>query len=82
MRWEEVRKLHPNSFVKISILESYVIDDSEYVLDLYLHYVIENSSDVFNELKRCNTKQIVYSTYHEDLVIKTSMCYGFRRKIK
>lgn len=34
MKWEEVRKIYPNSFVKIKILKSHVKDDIRFIDDM------------------------------------------------
>lgn len=41
MKWEEVRDLYPNQFVKFQVLKSHVEDDIEYVDKLALIVPIE-----------------------------------------
>ena len=31
MKWQEVRELYPNKFVKIEVIKSHIVDEKEYV---------------------------------------------------
>ncbi len=43
MKWEEVRKLYPDQYVKLTILDFYMADDKKIVTDVALINVIEDS---------------------------------------
>ena len=42
MKWEEVRKLYPDQYVKLNILDFHLVDDRKIVTDVALINVIED----------------------------------------
>ena len=50
MKWEEVRNLYPNQYVKLNILDFYLEDDKKIVTDVALINVIEDSKLATKEL--------------------------------
>ncbi len=51
MKWEEVRKLYPDQYVKLTILDFYMEDDKKIVTDVALINVIEDSKLATKELE-------------------------------
>lgn len=78
MKWEEVRKLYPNQYVKLNILEFYVEDDKKIVTDVALVNVIENSELATKELLKSKSNTIVYHTGSEKIAIEMRSPTGFR----
>jgi predicted MarR family transcription regulator len=78
MKWEEVRKLYPNQYVKLNILESYLEDDRKIVTDVALINVIEDSKVATKELLKSKGNTIVYHTGSEKIVIEMRTPTGLR----
>lgn len=70
LRWEEVRKLYPNQYVKLSVLDSRVEDDKKIVTDVALINVIENPQMATKELLRARGNTIVYHTGTDEIRIE------------
>jgi hypothetical protein len=81
MKWEEVRQLYPNKFVKLEILKSHVIDDKEYVDDVFVIKAISDNKEAMQEFINCKNKQVIYSTKNEDFIIDVVKHIGIRRGI-
>ena len=70
MKWEEVRNLYPNQYVKLNILDFYLEDDRKIVTDVALINVIEDSKLATKELLKSKGDTIVYHTGSEKIVIE------------
>ncbi|MCM3711474.1 hypothetical protein [Sporosarcina luteola] len=69
MEWEEVRKLYPNQYVKLSILAFHVEGDNKIVTDVALLNVIEDPKTATIELGHAKGDIIVYHTGTKEIVI-------------
>ena len=78
MKWEEVRNLYPNQYVKLNILDFYLEDDRKIVTDVALINVIENSKLVTKELLKSKGDTIVYHTGSDKIVIEMRTPTGLR----
>ncbi|MCJ7842161.1 hypothetical protein MUB24_14875 [Lederbergia sp. NSJ-179] len=78
MKWEEVRKLYPDQYVKLTILDFYLIDDRKIVTDVALINVIEDSKLATKELLKSKGNTIVYHTGSEKIVIEMRTPTGLR----
>lgn len=78
MKWEEVRKLYPDQYVKLTILEFYVEEDQKIVTDVALIDVIGNSELATKELLKSKSDTIVYHTGSEKITIEMRSPTGFR----
>lgn len=81
MKWEEIRNLYPNQFVKFEILESHIIEDKEFVDEIAFIKAISNGKDAMKEFINCKKGQLVYSTKHEEVVIELVKHVGIRRSV-
>ncbi|RCX13880.1 hypothetical protein DFR58_116116 [Anaerobacterium chartisolvens] len=81
MRWDEVRELYPNQFVKFEIVESHVIEDKEYVDEVALIKAVSDDREAIKEFISCGEGQFVYSTNNPDLVIELVKHVGIRRSL-
>jgi hypothetical protein len=81
MKWEEVRELYPNKFVKLEILESHIIDNKEYVDEVAFIKAIDDSKEAMKEFIKCKNKQVIYSTKNRDFIIDVVKHIGIRRSI-
>ena len=78
MKWGEVRKLYPDRYVKLNILDFYLEDDRKIVTDVALINVIEDSKLATKELLKSKGNTIVYHTGSEEIVIEMRTPTGLR----
>ena len=78
MEWSEVRKLYPNQYVKLSILEFHIEDNKKIVTDVALINIIEESKLATKELLKSKGNTIVYHTGSEKIVIELRTPSGLR----
>ncbi len=78
MEWSEVRKLYPNQYVKLSILEFHIEDNKKIVSDVALINIIEDSKLATKELLKSKGNTIVYHTGSEKIVIELRTPSGLR----
>ncbi|VEF47520.1 Uncharacterised protein [Bacillus freudenreichii] len=78
MKWEEVRKLYPDQYVKLNILDFHIEDDKKIVTDVALINVIENSKLATKELLQSKGDTIVYHTGPEEIVIEMRSPTGLK----
>lgn len=69
MKWQEVRELYPNKFVKIEVIESHMVDEKEYVDEVAVIKAIEDSKEAMREFVKCKNKEIIYSTKNKEFII-------------
>lgn len=70
MKWDEVRILYPDRFVKFEILESHVIDKKEYVDDVAVIKAVADGKEATKEFINCKEGQFVFSTKNTGVVIE------------
>ena len=78
MKWEDVRNLYPNQYVKLNILDFYLEHDRKTVTDVALINVIEDSKLATKELLKSKGDTIVYHTGSEKIVIEMRNPTGLR----
>lgn len=78
MKWEEVRKLYPDQYVKLNILDFYLENDRKIVTDVALIKVIENSKLATKELLHSKGNTLVYHTGSDKIVIEMRTPTGLR----
>lgn len=81
MKWDEVRTLYPERFVKFEILESHVIDNKEYVDDVAVIKAVTDGKEATKEFINSKEGQYVYSTKNETVIIELVKHAGIRRGI-
>lgn len=69
MKWNEVRKIYPNKFLKLEILESYIDKDKIVITDVNVIKVIEDNKQATKELLNCDESTVVYHTSNEVIEI-------------
>lgn len=63
MKWQKVRELYPNQFVKSEVLESRAaIGNKEYVDDVEVIKAVLDGKEAMKEFVNCKLGQLVYST--------------------
>ncbi|HEX3046538.1 MAG TPA: hypothetical protein VHY08_17405 [Bacillota bacterium] len=79
MKWSEVRKLHPDKYVKFGVLEYNTIDNKRYVDDIAVIKVIDDGKESMREFSQCKEGEFVYNTKKEQIVIEVVKYIGIRR---
>jgi hypothetical protein len=78
MKWEEVRKIYPNTFVKIRILGSHVKDNIRYIDEMEVIETYENDIEATRELVRAKDDIFIYHTSNEVIEVKIKQLFGYR----
>lgn len=78
MKWEDVRNLYPNHYVKLKILDFHLEDNRKIVTDVALINIIEDSKLATKELLKSKGDTIVYHTGSEKIVIEMRTPTGLR----
>ena len=80
MKWEEVRKLYPNQFVKFEIVESHIMENKEYVDDVAVIKGIVGDKEAMKEFVNRKEGQYIYSTKNKEVIIELVRYVGIRRR--
>lgn len=78
MRWEEVRRIYPDQYVKLQILESHVEGNTKFVDEVALIRAIQNPKEATKELLQSKDGVIVSHTGNEELKIEIRNLRGLR----
>ena len=81
MKWEEVRKIYPNRFVKLQILKSHIEDDVRYIDDMAAIQAFDDNNEATRELVRSINNILVYHTGREKIEVPIKRIFGFRGAI-
>ena len=78
MKWEEVRTIYPNKFVKLQILKSGIINNIRYIEDVAVVEAFDDDKKATRELVRSKDDIIVYHTANTKLEIEIKHILGYR----
>lgn len=78
MKWEEVRKIYPEKFVLLQVLESHVDGDKKYIDDVAIIRAIDDSKEATKELVNAKPGTIVYHTAKDKIEVLIRKRVGFR----
>ncbi|WP_425447927.1 hypothetical protein [Dethiothermospora halolimnae] len=78
MKWQEVRKLYPNKFVKIKILEAHVEGSYKIVDEMAVIQSFEDNKQATKELVRSKDDVVVYHTANKKIMIELRNIKGYR----
>ncbi|RCX13210.1 hypothetical protein DFR58_11828 [Anaerobacterium chartisolvens] len=78
MRWEEVRKIYPDKYVLLQVLESHVEGDKKYIDDVAIIRAIDDSKEATMELVNAKSGTIVYHTAKDKIEVLIRKRVGFR----
>jgi len=81
MKWEEVRRLYPNQFVKLRILGLRREGSREYVDDVAIVRSITDPAEATSELMKCRDDTLVYHTDNENIILEVRTRPGLRGAI-
>lgn len=82
MKWNEVRKLCPDTYVVLEELDSHIIDNKKYVDEVALVKTIEDSKEATRELVRSKGKQFVYHTANEEIIMEIVRKPGYKGAVR
>jgi hypothetical protein len=80
MRWDEVRRIYPNQFVKLQILASHIDKDKQYIDEVAVIGTVKEQNAT-KELLNCTEKTIVYHTKNENITLTIRKRIGLRRTV-
>lgn len=78
MKWEEVRKIYPDRFVLLQILESHIEGDRKYIDDVAIIRAIDDSKEATRELVHGKPGTLVYHTANQRIEVLIRTRVGFR----
>lgn len=78
MKWEEVRRIYPNQFVKLQILDYHMVDNMKIIDDMAVIKVFKDNKEATKELVRSTGNIIVYHTSNEIIEIEIKNVRSYR----
>ena len=78
MKWEEVRNIYPNKFVKVQILKSHIEDNVRYIDDMAVVQAFEDEKEATRELVRTKDDILVYHTGNDKIEVPIKQIFGYR----
>jgi hypothetical protein len=78
MKWEEVRKIYPNKFVKLQIIESHLDGNIRYIEDMAVIKAFDDNKEATRELVRAKDDILVYHTGNEKIQVEIKKIFGYR----
>lgn len=81
MKWDEVRAIYPNQFVKFEVLQSDKFDDQEVISEVAVIGPVHDE-DATYELLNSKNNTLVYHTSNDKVIVKIRKSIGLRSKIK
>lgn len=78
MKWEEVKKIYPETYVLLQVLESHVDGEKKYIDDVAIIRAIDNAKEATRELVNAKPGTLVYHTSKEKIEILIRKRVGFR----
>lgn len=78
MKWDEVKKMYPNRFVKLQILKSHIENNVRHIEDMAVVQVFDNEKEATRELVRSKDDIIVYHTGNEKIEIQIKQLFRYR----
>lgn len=81
MKWEEIRCLYPDQWVKLHIISSHKENDYLYIDEMNVIQTISNDKDATHELANCKGDNIIFHTSHNIIKTKIIKNMGLFRRI-
>lgn len=82
MKWKEVRKQYPNTFVKFKVVESHIEENKEIVDEVAFIKAIKDGKEAMAEHLKCKSGQYVYNTIKDRVEIQLVKYIGIRGKMQ
>lgn len=81
MKWDEVRKLYPDQWVKLKVIDSHTDDNYLYIDNMEIIKPIEDDRTATLKLTKSTGNNIVFHTSHEMIKTKLIKSLGLFRRI-
>ncbi|HEY5562461.1 MAG TPA: hypothetical protein VIK72_12035 [Clostridiaceae bacterium] len=78
MKWEEVRTIYPDKFVKLQVLASHMEGNKKYIDDMAVIKVISDNKEATKELVHSVDNILVYHTGNEVISVEVKNIRGYR----
>lgn len=78
MKWAEVRKIYPDSFVKMQVIQGRIENDVRYIDEVAVIKAFTDNKEATLELARAKNDIVVFHTSNEKLEIPIKRIFGFR----
>lgn len=78
MKWEEVRKIYPDKFVKMQVLEGRIENDVRYIDEVAVIMAFTDNKEATMALAQAKNDIIVFHTFNEKLEIPIKKIFGYR----
>jgi hypothetical protein len=78
MKWEEVRNLYPNQFVKMQVLQSHIEENKKFIDEVAVINAISDSKEATKELVNAKENILVYHTGNAQVVLEIRSIKGYR----
>ena len=78
MKWSEVRRIYPDQFVKLEILEYHMVDNKKYIDEVAVIRALENNKEATHEFVRAKENILVYHTGNDEIVVEVRNIKGYR----
>lgn len=78
MKWDEVRKIYPDKFVKIQILESHMWGNIRHIDDMAVIKAFDDNKEATRELVRAKDDILVYHTGKDKIEVEIKQIFGYR----
>ena len=78
VKWEEVRTIYPNQFVKLQILDYHMADNMKIIDDMAVIKAFKDNKEATKELVRSTGDIIVYHTSNENIEIEIKNIRSYR----
>jgi len=81
MKWDEVRSIYPNQFVKFEVIQSKKLDDQEIISEVAVIGPVRDE-DATTELLNSKNNTLVYHTANDKVILKIRKSIGLRSKLQ
>ncbi len=78
MKWEEVRTIYPNQFVKLQILDFHMVNNMKIIDDMAVIRGFIDNKEATKELVRSTGDIIVYHTSNKKIEIEIKNVRSYR----
>lgn len=78
VKWEEVKKIYPDKYVLLQVLESHIEGERKYIDDVALIRALNDSKEATRELVNAKPGTLVYHTSKERIEVLIRKNIGFR----
>jgi hypothetical protein len=80
MKWEEVKNLYPEQWVKLNVQASHIEASKKIIDDMEVLRALSSDEEAGDELGKCKENEAIFHTYHEKISYKMTRLFGFRRR--